>query len=179
MFILNGERFEPLHEYEGYAIGDNGTFLTNKNKNKVWRPLVQSHSTTSLYMQVKISHHNKKIHLQIHRLVAQYFVDGYFEGAVVGHKDANINNNHYTNLKWITQKENIHQSYEDSGLGARRNYCKYIIYCNGEPISPMLNGNTEVKKYIQDHSLDTAYTSLVKYRKSRNYTLQVYNKTDC
>ena len=38
----------------------------------------------------------------IHRLVAEIYVPGYFEGAHVDHIDCNILNNHYTmcNVSW-------------------------------------------------------------------------------
>lgn len=48
----------------------------------------------------------------IHRLVALHFVDGYFDGADVNHKDGNKSNNTYTNLEWCTRSENqLHSRY--------------------------------------------------------------------
>ena len=52
---------------------------------------------------------HKTIKVSIHRLVALYFVNNpdtekYIE---VDHKDGNKLNNHYTNLEWVTTKENI------------------------------------------------------------------------
>lgn len=49
----------------------------------------------------------------VHRLVAIAFCDGYFEGAVVNHKDDNIFNNRADNLEWCTQSYNIKYSYRD------------------------------------------------------------------
>jgi len=45
--------------------------------------------------------------LYVHRLVGMVFVEGYAEGLVINHKDENKLNNHYLNLEWVTQKENI------------------------------------------------------------------------
>lgn len=42
----------------------------------------------------------------IHSLVAETFVDGYFEGAIVNHKDENKTNNRADNLEWVTYKQN-------------------------------------------------------------------------
>lgn len=42
----------------------------------------------------------------VHRLVAEYFVDGFDENLQVNHKDGNKLNNHYMNLEWVTQSEN-------------------------------------------------------------------------
>ena len=42
----------------------------------------------------------------IHRMVAEIYVPGYFEGAEVDHIDCNKRNNHYTNLQWCTPDYN-------------------------------------------------------------------------
>lgn len=173
MFVLWEEQFKELIEYQGYAIGSKGTFLSNKNKNKEWRKMIPYTGTTSPYLQITICNKGKKKHLQIHRLVAQYFVDGYFEGAVVGHKDANPHNNDYNNLKWMTQKDNIHQSYQDSGVCAVRNYKLYIISTKEGVISPILKGGSKVKLFINNNNLDTSYSSLMKYGRSKDYYLSV------
>ena len=44
--------------------------------------------------------------LLLHRMVAEIYVPGYFEGAEVDHIDCNIQNNHYTNLQWCTPDYN-------------------------------------------------------------------------
>jgi hypothetical protein len=45
--------------------------------------------------------------VRVHRLVAHAFVSGYFEGAVVNHKDENRRNNRADNLEWVTFAENL------------------------------------------------------------------------
>lgn len=54
--------------------------------------------------QLKIDGKNKLFF--VHRVVALHFVDGYFDGAVVNHKDGNKSNNHYTNLEWVSRSDN-------------------------------------------------------------------------
>ena len=44
--------------------------------------------------------------ISVHRAVAIAFVPGYFEGALVNHKDENKQNNRWDNLEWVTKKEN-------------------------------------------------------------------------
>jgi uncharacterized HNH endonuclease L245 len=58
------------------------------------------------YLRVTISHNGKKKHKRIHRLVAEYFIDNPYGYDVVHHIDNDKTNNHYTNLKWVTNKEN-------------------------------------------------------------------------
>lgn len=43
----------------------------------------------------------------VHRLVAEAFVEGYFDGAVVNHKDENTHNNIPENLEWCTNDYNL------------------------------------------------------------------------
>lgn len=46
----------------------------------------------------------------VHMYVARAWVDGYFEGAEVNHKDFNRQNNEYSNLEWVTHKDNVNHS---------------------------------------------------------------------
>lgn len=48
--------------------------------------------------------------IQVHILVAKAFVDGWFKGAEVNHKDFNRKNPSAGNLEWVTHAENIHYS---------------------------------------------------------------------
>lgn len=53
----------------------------------------------------------------VHQFIAYFLVPGYQEGLVVNHKDGNKQNNHPSNLEWITQKENI--AHAKAILGTR------------------------------------------------------------
>ena len=44
---------------------------------------------------------------RVHRLVARAFVKGWFDGAVVNHKDENRQNNQADNLEWVTFADNL------------------------------------------------------------------------
>jgi hypothetical protein len=45
-------------------------------------------------------------HISIHRAVAELYVSNPHNKPCVNHIDANPLNNHYTNLEWVTHKEN-------------------------------------------------------------------------
>jgi len=49
---------------------------------------------------------NNYLFIEQHRLVAEVYCPGYFEGAHVDHIDNNKLNNHYTNLQWCTKEYN-------------------------------------------------------------------------
>lgn len=54
----------------------------------------------------------KRRSVKVHRLVAEAFVEGMFEGAHVNHIDGDKTNNHCTNLEWVTQAENNRHAIE-------------------------------------------------------------------
>lgn len=62
------------------------------------------------YLKCGLSIDNKLKHQRVHRLVAELYVPGYFEGAEVDHIDCNKQNNHYTNLQWCTSEYNRQKS---------------------------------------------------------------------
>jgi hypothetical protein len=58
----------------------------------------------------QINRDNKRINYLFHVLVAKCFIGERPEGLVIDHIDRNPLNNHYTNLRYITQKENCYNS---------------------------------------------------------------------
>lgn len=128
------------------------------------------------YISIGICDNNKVKYHQIHRLVAKYFCKGYFEGAVVNHKDANKHNNMASNLEWVTHKENIHKSYETSGVDQTRNYKNYIIVNRDGNKSNLLKGKQELEQYVLDNKLNVSITSLIKYCSSKGYKLIKFDK---
>ena len=110
--------------------------------------------------------------IPIHLYVAYGWVDGYFEGAVVNHKDSNIKNNRFDNLEWITQKENIHKSYISSGIDQTRNFQIYNFYYKNDFIG-QFKGRPAVCKYIDEHNLDCSKTGIVRNNKSKGYRLEI------
>lgn len=176
-----GCRYKKIEGYDCYYITENGDVYSYRDENdkKGWKGLrkLSPHckNVKNKYNSVTLCKDGIFKEFLIHRLVAKYFCDGYFEGAVVNHKDCNIKNNNYKNLEWITQKENIHKSYIDSGMNQTRNYKIYKLYCLDEFLCEFI-GAPEIEKYIRENKLDCSYTSLRKYRKSRNYRIIVEQK---
>ena len=58
------------------------------------------------YLYVGLSKNGKQKTYRLHRLVAFAFVKGYFEGAHIDHIDTCKTKNIWTNLRWVTPKEN-------------------------------------------------------------------------
>lgn len=128
------------------------------------------------YCNVKLCMNNTMHSFDVHRLVAKYFVDGYFDGAVVNHKDGNNRNNNASNLEWVTQKENIHQSYVDSGVGATRNYVWWTLKDPQGIVLGVFQGSGKMKDYVRANNLEASPTSLEKYHTSKGYVVETISK---
>ena len=108
------------------------------------------HQTTNPqgYKFVKI--HDKKIY--VHILVALCFVDGWFEGAEVDHKDLDKSNNYYTNLEWVTHAENQRRQHIAYGTVRKIAYCekcgKQLSRYNGKTSLCIKCLNQEKVKHI-------------------------------
>jgi len=133
------ERWAPIHGYEGrYEVSDHGQvrslarwrrgksgslvpvpgrvmrLTAKKPKNNRTRPYLEVQLRDGSPRDVRC-----KSYL-VHRLVAQAFVGELFEGAQVDHMDGDHGNNHYANLRILTQKEHalLHPCFVDKAKRA-------------------------------------------------------------
>nr|DAR90446.1 MAG TPA: homing endonuclease [Caudoviricetes sp.] len=74
------------------------------------------------YLRVGLHHNGKTCHKRIHRLVGKYFIDNPYGYDIIHHIDNDKTNNHYTNLKWVTSKENSQYAKEDGLILACENH---------------------------------------------------------
>lgn len=59
------------------------------------------------YIKVGFNFKGRKYNKFVHRLVAEYFCEGYSPDKEVNHKDGNRSNNAQSNLEWVTRTENV------------------------------------------------------------------------
>lgn len=91
-----------------------------------------------------------------HRLVAQYFIDNPYDKEQVNHIDSDKLNNHYTNLEWVSQEENMKHCM-DNGLSSLTKPVdqysidgKYIQSFNSASDAGRFLGNVLIGKSISD-----------------------------
>lgn len=123
-----GEKWGDIEGYEGlYMVSNYGRIKSLKRlaknkhgvKNRVVREKIMSLSTGGKgehwYQIVTLTKNGEKKSFTVHRLVGKSFVGGYFDGAVINHKDGCKSNNYYKNLEWVTHIENNEHALK-SGL---------------------------------------------------------------
>ena len=166
------ERWHVIDGFENYAVTESGRVYSinpYRHGSKLREISKRGAFDPKRYLSVSCCKDNKEYYLQIHRLVGKYFIDGYFDGAEIDHKDNNKHNNHYTNLEWVTHRENIHRSY--ATMGPVRNFKLWNLVSPDGTVSPVLKGHGEIIKYIQVNNLNISIFMLEKYKAHRGYAL--------
>lgn len=158
-----------------YIITKDGEVYSfkNKEKKKIKLSLCSKNKYTKGYYKCCLSHKGKRYYFMVHRLVAQYFVDGFFDGAIVNHKDGNTLNNNYQNLEWITQKENLIHSNNMHNQTFKKWSYKWVIISPDGSKSCILDGQGEIREYINNNNLECKFTSLIKHKRSNGYILKL------
>lgn len=123
------EKWKDIPEFEGvYRISDQGNILSCRNNR-----LIHGDRNSSGYSRVILSNGNIRKRFFIHRMVAMMFCGGYFDGAVVNHKNLDKSDNRASNLEWVSRSENsrhAHINGHQPGAFTKKPY--EIVYRNGE-----------------------------------------------
>lgn len=115
----------------------------------------------------------------VHLYVAHGWVDGYFEGAEVNHKDFNKDNFNADNLEWITHSDNVKYSvqynaetWRKSKQGVNNGRATFSedevrrireLYDNGMSVADILRiDHPELKTVAQYKSLHSTYLNICK-----------------
>ena len=96
--------WKDIKGYEGlYQVSDDG-HVRRLLKNDRTKPVK---NREGLYLSVSLSKKSKRRSYNIHRLVAEAFLERPVGATEVNHKDGNKWNNDISNLEWVSQRENM------------------------------------------------------------------------
>lgn len=164
------ERYRQIKDFDDYYITEYGNvYSTRGPKHKLHKIKAKEPGREDKYLNVILCRDDGQYTKSIHRLVAEYFVDGYFEGAVPNHIDGNNRNNRYDNLEWVTVKENVRKSYITSGLSAKRNYKEWKLYNPSGNLVGIFYSHQEMEKFVVDNKLPAKPCMLTKHGKSEGF----------
>lgn len=142
------------------------------------------------YYIFQLRKNNKYVSKELHRLLAETFIDNPNNLRCVNHIDGNKTNNSISNLEWVSHSENLLHAYKNGlrGDGQRRNGSKvphdligYIkILCNLGLSSKRISEITLIgKTTIHDIVNGKVYKSYsedllgLKFNKKTDYTIEV------
>ena len=98
---LNVEVFRSIDGYNNYAISTFGK-VKNTKTGKILKGFDNGHG----YLQIDLYENAIRKNCYVHRLVANAFLDNPDDKECVDHRNNDKTNNHLTNLRWATTKEN-------------------------------------------------------------------------
>ena len=102
-----------INGYPNYLIYEDGRVYT-KNRKRFLIPMIRNN-----YLRVGLLNNGKRNYFSINRLVAQHYIPNPNHKPQVDHIDRNTQNNHVSNLRWVTNQENIDHRIYTSNTGER------------------------------------------------------------
>ena len=95
-----------IEGFDDYFISPEGVVYSTKHG---YMKHMQLDYSTNEYVYVGLYTNGKRYHKRVHRLVAEAYVfnDDPENKLHVNHIDGDKTNNHYTNLEWVTESENM------------------------------------------------------------------------
>lgn len=110
---LPDEIWKPIMGYDGYMISNYSRVKHFSKRYKSFHLITPAANAKSGYMYVSLYDKNKRRNINLARLVALNFVDGYDENHnTVNHKDGDKTNNAASNLEWLSQSQNNKHAYD-------------------------------------------------------------------
>ena len=110
------EIFKIIKEYPLYSISTEGRIRKNSNR-KTLTPSKTPKGYMSINLFTRDGRRKKEL---VHRLVALTFLDNDNNYPEVNHIDGVRDNNHLSNLEWVTRNENVAKSSLPKRIMAKR-----------------------------------------------------------
>lgn len=174
-----------------YIVSENGE-VYNCILNKMMSPYFDKDGYLRISLCAKNTNSKNHIQVRINRLVAWEFCQNRDISLVVDHIDGVKTNNHFSNLEWVTVKENTHRA-EKLGLrkvqGAYNGNSKYteneVIEICEKYEDGLMPKDLFIEKYgenarVYDSSETHGYYTLLynlRYKKAWKYIVNDYNFT--
>lgn len=166
--ILDNIRWRSTN-VRSYYVSETGFVANIKfegesiKKMRILKPYIGSNGYHRVPLKYEAGKERKYL---VHRLVYQAFVGELKEGMVIDHMDSNRGNNHYTNLRQVTQKENINHALNSGRFGGNHNR-KITVYDKELGIATLYNSVRDFLTSLGIGQYDSI-NALNKYAKYKN-----------
>ncbi len=157
---------KEINGFKDYFIDDNGNVFSNKSGRMVKKNPFKG---SSEYPLIDLYKDGKSYKRLVHRLVAEHFVPNPDEKPIVDHKDNDRLNVQSSNLQWVTQKENVHKSYLQTGMDATRNFVECNLFKDGELVGEFRSVTDAAKFASSQYGI--SQTMIDKHRKYKDFEI--------
>lgn len=123
------EIWKPIG-YDGYEVSNFGrikSYKYDKVNGKIMHPSKDTKGYLQLDLQLDGRKRQNRVHLAVHRLVAQAFIPNPDNLPQVNHKDEDKTNNHVDNLEWCTNEYNCHYGTKSERVAQKRRKSVYSV----------------------------------------------------
>lgn len=162
-------RWRSLPNYPYYDISDTG-LIQSYQRSSDGILLSPSKGNQRGYLSFWMCNEKGRKTMYVHRLVAELFCDKPENATQVNHKDGDVLNNHYTNLEWVTSKQNIQHRFTSlncqANKGDRNPANKYGEETRQKAIE-MYNKGVRPTKIDKELGLSYGYTSSLIWQRKR------------
>lgn len=134
------EEWRDIEGYEGlYQVSNEGR-VKSLNYNKTKKEKILKPTSNRGYLMVNLHNEGRKKYCQIHRLVANAFIENPNNLPQVNHKDEDKTNNHVENLEWCDSSYNCNygtrnQKISEKGLNKKNSKTVYQYTLDGELVN--------------------------------------------
>lgn len=128
------EIWKPI-QYEGYEISNLGrvkSYKVDKINGRIMKPSKCTKGYLQLDLRLDGRKSENRVHLAIHRLVAEAFIPNPENLPQVNHKDENKENNRVDNLEWCTNEYNARYGTKSERVAQKTRKLIYSIDENGD-----------------------------------------------
>ena len=103
------ELWKEISGFKKYKISNKGRVYSKISK-RVIRTYIRTYKEKETEFAV-LYRNKKRLHPQLHRIIAMAFIDNPKNKREVNHIDGNSSNNNIENLEWVSSSENTLHSY--------------------------------------------------------------------
>ena len=125
---MTTEEWRVIKDFPNYSVSNFGNVMNNQ-RNKLMKLNIKTG-----YYHVSLVNDSYKKTFKVHRLVALAFIENPENKTDVNHEDKNKLNNHFSNLTWMTRKENNQHRSINLVYSSNKNKCIQRIDLNSGEI---------------------------------------------
>ncbi len=169
---MQKEIWTSIINYEGwYSVSNFGRIRRDKiGQSTHAGRIIKGYPSRKNYITVNLSKKGIQKKYRIHKLVISSFLEICPEGKQVNHKDADKNNNHLSNLEYVTPKENVIHAWKNrickSFLGSKHGNAK-LKEKNIPQIKKLRKGGVSYRKIGE--KFNVTYGTIEKIIKNKSW----------
>jgi hypothetical protein len=164
------EIYVPIKDYPGYSISNHGNVKSYK-RYKINGRILKAHFRKDGYKMLHLRRNNGQHHKYVSRLVAEHFLNEWNNNLEVDHIDRNKSNNHISNLRLSTRRQNCENKssrknstskYKGVHWVKKRRRWRTYITINGKP--------KHIGRFHDEEEAGRAYDAAVrKYKSNKDF----------